>query len=249
MSDQDRTLALAREIWKSARPGPAEVRRGADRLGRRLRLRRQPLLRRKTWTLMGSFAVFFGALVYAKNGEVGGPIDAQRDAKHLLPMNGPGPALVPTEPESSPSDRDTNLGASSNAATQRRAARWVPSEVTPPSEPSAISPPAPVETTIEKTREVSPQATRAAKRPLAVVKPAGNEASWIEISDALTAGDQKGAEKLLSNLSAGADDADTRAKAKLGLAQLEASRGHCANARTLALQASVVPDIEPKTMR
>jgi len=116
----------------------------------------------------------------------------------------------------------------------------------PPSAPSSlvIAPPTPESSTV-------------ARRPAAasddgVKSPSGEKAlspSWAEVSEALSGGDENHAQSLLSDLARRGQSADDRAKAKLGLAQLEASHGNCSKARILALQVAAVQGIELKTVR
>ncbi|HEX9296902.1 MAG TPA: hypothetical protein VF881_13750, partial [Polyangiaceae bacterium] len=73
--------------------------------------------------------------------------------------------------------------------------------------------------------------------------------SWNEVSDALSAGDHARAKTLLLDLSSRSDDANTQAKAQLGLAQLEAAHGNCERAKILALGVAGTSGIETKTVR
>jgi hypothetical protein len=73
--------------------------------------------------------------------------------------------------------------------------------------------------------------------------------TWADINAALGALDYNRAESLLLQLSDGRHDADTRAKAHLGLAQLAAASGDCEHARVLALGVAAAPGIEMKTVR
>jgi len=75
------------------------------------------------------------------------------------------------------------------------------------------------------------------------------EPTWMQVSDALAAHDYALAEKLLIELAGRDHDANTRAKAHLGLAQLDEARQDCEGARKHALQAAAVPDVEIKTVR
>jgi hypothetical protein len=75
------------------------------------------------------------------------------------------------------------------------------------------------------------------------------ESTWADVNTALGSLDYRRAESLLVQLSDGGHDADTRAKANLGLAQLAASRGDCDRARVLALGVAAAPGIEMKTVR
>ena len=73
--------------------------------------------------------------------------------------------------------------------------------------------------------------------------------SWGDVNAALGSLDYQRAESLLLQLADGWHDADTRAKANLGLAQLAAARGDCDRARVLALGVAAAPGIEMKTVR
>jgi hypothetical protein len=75
------------------------------------------------------------------------------------------------------------------------------------------------------------------------------EPTWMDVSDALAAHDHPLAERLLIELAGRGHDANTRAKAHLGLAQLDEARQDCEAARKHALQAAAVPDVEIKTVR
>lgn len=75
------------------------------------------------------------------------------------------------------------------------------------------------------------------------------DATWSGVNAALGSLDYKRAEGLLLQLSEGNHDADTRAKAHLGLAQLAAARNDCERARVLALGVAAAPGIEMKTVR
>ncbi|MCA9595646.1 MAG: hypothetical protein KC776_20165, partial [Myxococcales bacterium] len=72
-----------------------------------------------------------------------------------------------------------------------------------------------------------------------------DDSAWKQIGDALGAGKERRAAELLRGL-AQSNDAQTRGKAALGLAQLAASRGDCAQARALA--AGVIHDAASPTL-
>ena len=71
----------------------------------------------------------------------------------------------------------------------------------------------------------------------------------IEVSDALADSDHALAERLLHELASRGHDTNTRAKALLGLAQLDEARKDCEAARPRALRAAAMPNVEIKTMR
>ncbi len=108
-----------------------------------------------------------------------------------------------------------------------------------PEEPATTAPPSAVE---KKRRAPTTQGP-------APIAPEAPEATWVEVSDALAAQDHARAEKLLLELSNHRHDANTRAKAYLGLAQLDESKNDCESARKHALYAASIPDIEIKTVR
>jgi hypothetical protein len=107
-----------------------------------------------------------------------------------------------------------------------------------------LSPPAPESSNV--ARRPAPTADDSVKAPPSekALTP-----SWAEVSEALSGDDEKRAQSLLSDLARRGQSADDRAKAKLGLAQLEASHGNCSKARILALQVAAVQGIELKTVR
>ena len=73
--------------------------------------------------------------------------------------------------------------------------------------------------------------------------------SWSDVNEALAAHDSGRANDLLKRLAARSPDADTRAKALLGIAQMEAGAGNCERGRRLALEVAARPHIEIKTIR
>jgi hypothetical protein len=73
--------------------------------------------------------------------------------------------------------------------------------------------------------------------------------SWSDVNEALAARDRGRASDLLKRLAERSPDADTRAKALLGIAQMEAGAGNCERGRRLALDVAARPGIEIKTVR
>jgi hypothetical protein len=100
-------------------------------------------------------------------------------------------------------------------------------------------------------RELTSRAARAraATHRAAQSQAAAPQPSWSDVNEALAAHDRVRASRLLSQLADHGPDADTRAKALLGIAQLAAGSGDCDNGRTLALEAASRPGIEIKTVR
>jgi hypothetical protein len=79
----------------------------------------------------------------------------------------------------------------------------------------------------------TPAPSAPAEEPTSDRSPDERHASWADVSRALAAKDDGRARQALESLGNDSDPA-TRAKAKLGLAQLAASRGDCDRARVLA---------------
>jgi hypothetical protein len=79
--------------------------------------------------------------------------------------------------------------------------------------------------------------------------PAAREPSWSDVNEALAARDRTRASELLASLAERGRSPDTRAKAQLGIAQLEAGRGDCEKGQRLALEVAARPGIEIKTIR
>jgi hypothetical protein len=75
------------------------------------------------------------------------------------------------------------------------------------------------------------------------------EPTWADVSEALAVPDHARAEKLLFELAGRGHDANTRAKAHLGLAQLYEGHANCEAAKQHALRAAAIPDVEIKTVR
>ncbi len=233
MIDHQRILVRARETWQATAPSDAEIQRGAQRVGRRLRARPRTVNRRKVFVSIGACAAFLAALAYAGSPKWTAP---------PAPMNAPpAPMNAPPAPMNAPPAHAPALTApplTPPGATQM-------GNETPAVIPSPASEPAPVESAPSSL--ASPIAPVERREPLVADK--ASEPSWAEVSEALSDGDEKRAQILLSDLARRGHDADNRAKAKLGLAQLEASHGNCARARVLALQVAAVRGIELKTVR
>jgi hypothetical protein len=115
-----------------------------------------------------------------------------------------------------------------------------PVHVPVPSIPPAPAPdpdPAPTTTTPTASANAPPPAT---PTPLLSTP----HASWADVSRALASGDTRAADIALRDLAARGDPS-TRAKAKLGIAQLALARGDKARAAALAHQVLSTRGIEP----
>ena len=112
-----------------------------------------------------------------------------------------------------------------------------------------LAPPHAMSPSVEAPRpsEITP-ASPEARIPVAEPRSTADP-TWMDVSAALAAADHARAERLLLALSDRRHDANTRAKANLGLAQLDEARGDCASAGQHALRSSAIPGVEIKTVR
>jgi hypothetical protein len=227
MSDEARALRWAKEVWRENAPSDAELREGADRVARKFVAPRRPLHLRRGWQVAGATAAAVGALVYATRGAWQPRLTPASGV--ALPSEAPVEMPLPAAPE----------GASVPLAPRDIVS---PMETEPRSESLSKREPAAASGADAKRR-------RTDVAPRAPSGPAADQTTWNDVSNALAAHDHTLAEQLLVELTAREHDADTRAKAYLGLAQLDESRGNCERARQRALAAAAVPDVEIKTVR
>jgi hypothetical protein len=221
MSKEERALRWAKQVWSESALHENEIAHGADRVARRFASPRRALLPHGAWKAAG-VTVVLGALAYGARGAWLPPRAAPRS-----------PAPVSVEPQVEPPS--------------------APSMAASPAEPAAAieeaTPPTPQPFPAGRTAPADKKRRTGFAEPAASLPPAGAEPTWVEVSDALAAHDHARAEQLLLELSNGRHDANTRAKAHLGLAQLDESRDDCESARKHALYAASIPDIEIKTVR
>jgi hypothetical protein len=236
MNEEQRRLLLARQTWRSMHPTDMEVLRAAKRIGAKLQPRRMPGLGRRVRMVSGALATIAG-IAYAGSGSW----------SDIAGMWGRGPhARALTE------ERVTPVEARTSGPHDPKAERV---GVVPERLAIDAPPPAPVETAVKPKKKA---VRSAVARPRRAETADGRElassvdrldATWADVNAALGVADQTRAETLLLQLADAGHDADTRAKARLGLAQLAASRGDCDRARVLALGVAAASGIEMKTVR
>ena len=243
MNDEQRRLLLARETWREVQPGEAEVLRAAQRIVAKIPPRKSLGFGRQIRMVSGALATVAG-IAYAGSGgfsEITG---------HFGRGRGPRP--------NSEEQTVAALAGTTPAVEKRTAGPRDPKEerVGVPLERLALAEPplaAPAESAAKPKRRlgraVAPRARHAAPAQEILVSIDRVDPTWADVNAALAALDYKHAEALLLTLTGGTHDADTRAKAHLGLAQLAASRGDCERARVLALGVAAAPGIEMKTVR
>lgn len=221
MTDEKRALRWASDVWRASLPSETEIRIGADRIARRLTGSRSGWIAGKPWAMSVATAALLGVIGYAGRG-------------------------IWFEPARSSAGRDH---PSNQGADQRRAGDA-------DHESPALAGADRVPTAPNRQREgtdtpppvgATPQATDEVPR-LSTLHPSA-EPTWIDVSEALAVPDHARAEKLLIELSGRGHDANTRAKAHLGLAQLYEGHANCEAAKQHALRAAAIPDVEIKTVR
>jgi hypothetical protein len=234
-ADQDR-LELARRAWQIAAASDQEIEAGVHRVNRRLRLHTHSRSHasRHVLTLVPAAFALFAALAYGQTGgfehppafaarwfggETGRldhglrPPAVDQTARKLgqdYLKRGPAPdpsSAAPVDPSQLPTDESTAESGSSEA--------------------QPAPPPKPVRAR-QRARKASDQSAEQAERQT-------TGGSWREIDRALAAGDEREARRGLQRMAKDeSQDATTRAKARLGLAQLALSRGDCERAAAIA---------------
>jgi hypothetical protein len=221
VNDEKRALRWASAVWRASPPSEREIRIGADRIARRLTGSRSVWRAGKPWAMSVATAALLGVIGYAGRGALFEPARSS---------TGPGHPSNQVEEERRASDDDheapTALGADGVPAAPNR-------------QRDGTDAPTPIGAT--------PQPTDAVPRP-STLHPSA-EPTWTDVSEALAVPDHARAEKLLIELAGRGHDANTRAKAHLGLAQLYEGHSNCEAAKQHALRAAAIPDVEIKTVR
>jgi cytoskeletal protein RodZ len=231
----DDVLELARRVWPAAQPSQEDVDAAVRRLRRRLRRRRS----RPRRVVSVAVAIVVGCISAV----------AWAAASAWLAPALPHPPLPPAAPAlraaaAAALTRVTDDAADTADAPKKPRSLATPGQAAklthrvPATAPATPAPAAASATAQPPTAAPAPAAAPATAQPPAAApapaEPAAEPGSaWKQVGDALAQGDERRASKLLQDLTKD-DDAETRAKAALGLAQLAASRGDCARARSLA---------------
>jgi hypothetical protein len=250
MNDERRRLLLARETWRSMYPSEMEVLRAAKRIAVKIQPRRGFSLGRRVRMVSGALATIAG-IAYAGSGSWG-------DLKgHFLRGAGGHQATEELASGASGAARSTPLphepgeGRSGVAPERLAVDAAAPAvEVTPKPAKKKIA------RNVPRLRKATPiggtigtAGANGTEGSEAIGSTDRLDPTWADINAALGGLDYRRAETLLLQLADPSRDADTRAKAHLGLAQLAAARGDCERARVLALNVAAAPGIEMKTVR
>jgi len=237
MTEEQRRLLLARETWRSTPLTETEVMQAAKRIAAKIPPRKTLSFGRQVRMVSGAMATIAG-IAYAGSDaftELSGRFDRGPSARAL------------TEEQAVQQERRPKLP---HDPKEERVG------VVPERLAVDASAPAPAESATKPTKKKAVRVAAARPRRAEAADGKGLIASidrvdptWVDINAALGALDYGRAESLLMQLADNWHDADTRAKAHLGLAQLAAARGDCERARVLALNVAAAPGIEMKTVR
>jgi hypothetical protein len=221
MTHDQQLLRLARRAWQADQPSEEQIEAAVRRVARRIRLRRATRRSRGPSLLVAFAVVALGALAYAAAHRT----SSQQSRKPAPAPTVQAPSAVPGPALESP-EQTAHAG-----------------------EPETLS----LESVAEQSAGLPggarrPAGSRVAREVAAPPEAEEGEAeepssSWREVDDALGAKDDARAARALSELAA-ADDPTTRIKARLGLAQLAASRGNCERARDLAQGILAEPNLD-----
>ena len=241
MTEEQRRLLLARETWRATQvPAEMEVMQAAKRIAAKMPPRKSLSFGRQVRMVSGALATIAG-IAYAGS-------DAFTE---LSGRFGRGPNARPLTEEQVQQQLQQERRAKLPHDPKEDRVGVVPERL---AVDAAAPAPADSDAKVSK-KKVARSAPSRPRRPEAV-EGKGLTASvdrvdptWTDINAALGALDYRRAESLLLQLADNWHDADTRAKAHLGLAQLAASRGDCERARVLALNVAAAPGIDMKTVR
>jgi len=237
MTEEQRRLLLARETWRSTHLTEMEVMRAAKRIAAKIPPRKTLSFGRQVRMVSGAMATIAG-IAYAGS-------DAFTELSGRL---GRGPSTrALTEEQAQQQEQRPKLP---HDPKEERVG------VVPERLAVDASTPAPADSATKPTKKkVARTATARPRRPEAaddkglISSVDRVDPTWADVNAALGALDYRRAESLLMQLADNWHDADTRAKAHLGLAQLAAARGDCERARVLALNVAAAPGIDMKTVR
>lgn len=210
-----------RRAWDRLAPDDDEVRFAATRIAARLRRpSHHSILRSRSAAVASGAVIVVAALAYAAQAGrvwVDRTLHGAPAPAERAPISAPEPSVLPS-------------------AAPRLHLVIAPSAATPsPSAPPRVAP----------AHRAKRKTTEPASVPAVEANPAApnDDASWRLVDRALTDHDDTQAKALLEGLSTRSRDARTRAAASLGLAQLHAGRGECAEARRIAVALAAEPGV------
>jgi hypothetical protein len=232
---QEHVLELALRVWRNSEPEPEEVDAAVRRVRRRLRARRGAKRSRAPSLLVAFGLVLLGALAYAavRGGGAGEqPEQPRSQTADTLPARGGTMVVAPPEREP-PASQKRKLELLETARSDLSSAS--PPVATPRRAPGAAG-----------VRAATPELE--SEPPSEPASPEQDSTTWRDVDSALGARDDKRAARALTEL-ARSGERSTRLKARLGLAQLAASRGDCTSARAIATGIIAEPGVDAALAR
>ncbi len=240
--DDAARLSLARRAWRATAPSDQEIDAGVRRLRIALATQRgrRPIARRTVAAGVGAL-VLGAALAYAAHSAwtSSGPAPTSPPDTPKLGQvpNDPRPASAPRRGTSEGSEHTSPMPETA-ADAPRFAASTTPS---PRAEGSAQGVTSSPTDTVDRTGEDRPtDPTRATGSVHSEAD--ADTLTWRQVDEALSRGKSARARAALERLTQ-SRDVVTRAKARLGLAQLAASAGDCQRARALVAQLGMSPGV------
>ncbi len=218
---EERILSVARATWRADQPSEEELARAARRVERRMKAKGRPRPARRHTLILAFLIVFGGALAYAASGGRGSWFSERSPSPERNIERSVQSGLGVVVP-TLPA-RGKTFAAPSSAAGSTLA------------EPSPGAPAA----SADRVASGSSTGARAVPAPAA---------SWRAVDEALDAKDDGRATKALEGL-AKSTDPTTRAKARLGLAQLARAKGDCAGAQRIATEVASTPGVDPSVVK
>jgi len=223
--DDQARLGIAYEAWRAAAPTDGQVEAGARRVA--AALARAPVRRRSRLVpVMVGATALCAALAYAATGPLGTLWRGEQPAR-----NAAGSANKPERVVTLPSPPPRTAPAPPRVEAQQDDAVGAP-------QAGARLTPGDSESPAYRAGAVQKRNAKMA-----------DVASWHEVDQALARGDDRAAQAALAGLDKQATDDDTRAKSRLGLAQLALARGDCEEARSVALSVLALSSADAKYHR
>ncbi len=218
-TELDPRAELARHVWQADMASEDEVIASTRRIASAMRARRLGRAKRRVFVLAALAIVMLAAFAYAALGD-----GRARDDSPALEL-------------------DRSSANEGKRAVEKPSPNhvFIPSTTKKPARESAN-----VESVPQAASKASPARapapSRTDKDTPSSADALGTDAHWRQVGEALAVDDAEEARDALSALAA-TDDPATRAKAKLGLAKLELSRGNRVRARSLAKEVAAMTDI------
>jgi hypothetical protein len=230
--EESRRLALAYRAWHEDQPGDVEIGRAVRRMQLKWARPRALGFRLRLGPAFAVAVALIAVLAYATPGSRARITEMSRRALSGL-GRGAEPAPIPPVQEQG--------GGAKSDAHRAAGPRLAAASEAPAVDPAAAAS-APDLAPDDRSGDEAKERSRAGGSG----PNAKRGTSWQDVNRALASGDDVTAAESLGKLERGASDQATRAKARLGLAQLAVGRGDCRTARRLARSVATLPGLDEK---